>query len=76
MAADEQQWVVAPDEARIEIAVGPEAKLSPELREALDNLARTLEKEQEVQGYLLGHCDEVSITQDCRYYMSCKGVTG
>ena len=34
--SEEQQWVVAPDEARIEIAIGREAKLSPEVQQALE----------------------------------------
>jgi hypothetical protein len=72
--ADQQKWVVKPDDARIEIAVGKDAKLSPEVSAALENLAHALEEEQEVQGY--SHCDDVTISQDCRWYMSCRGVTG
>ena len=71
--ADKQKWVVEPNEAHIEIAVGKDAIISPELSAALENLARALEEEQEVQGY--SSCQEVTISQDCRYYMSCKGVT-
>jgi hypothetical protein len=72
--SDESQWVVAPDEARIEVAVGKDAHLSPDVQAALEQLAQALEAEQEVSGY--SKCEEVTITQDCRWYMSCKGVTG
>lgn len=71
--ADEQRWVVKPDDARIEIAIGKNASISPEVKEALENLARALEDQQEVQGY--AHCDKVEISQDCAWYMSCRGVT-
>ena len=71
MASDEQRWVVKPDEARIDIAVGPEAKLSPEVTEALQNLLRTLEAQQDVQGYL--SCPDVAIGS-CDAVFSCKGV--
>jgi hypothetical protein len=50
MASDERRWVVQPDEVRIEIAIGSAVKVSPELREALDRLAQTLEQ-PEVQGH-------------------------
>jgi hypothetical protein len=69
--ADEGRWVVAPDEARIEIAVGPEAKLTPELAEALENLARAVEQQQEVQGYTV--CDKVHIGE-CRMLLICSSV--
>lgn len=72
--ADKQKWVVAPDDARIEIAIGKNARVSPEVKDALDKLAQALEAEQEVQGY--SKCDDVSISQDCNWYMSCRGVTG
>jgi hypothetical protein len=71
VASNDQQWVVAPDESRIEIAIGPDARLSPELRQALDQLAQVLEQQQEVQGYTT--CEEVSVG-NCRQYFSCKGV--
>ena len=71
MASDEQRWVVKPDEARIDIAIGREAKLSPEVREALDNLLRVLEAEQDVQGY--ADCPAVA-AGDCSGVYSCKGV--
>lgn len=72
MSSDEQQWIVAPDEARIRIAIGREAKLSPELREALQNLIGVLEKREDVQGYMI--CNEVKI-ESCANFMECKGVT-
>jgi hypothetical protein len=71
MASDEERWVVAPDEARIEIAVGHEAKLSPGVQEALDNLMRVLESQQDVEGYF--SCEKVFI-RECRQYMLCGGV--
>jgi hypothetical protein len=72
MTANEQRWVVQPDDARIEIAIGREAKLSPDVQEALDSLMRALEAEQDVQGYL--NCQEVEMGE-CRSYFSCAGVT-
>jgi hypothetical protein len=69
---DEQQWVVKPDEARIEIAVGAEAHVSPDVAEALNRLAEALEGQQEVQGYI--HCEKVSWSE-CKWYMTCTGVT-
>jgi hypothetical protein len=72
MTSDEQRWVVAPDEARIEVAVGPEATVSPELRDALDNLARVLEQQQEVQGYM--KCDSVS-WEPCAWLFTCGKVS-
>jgi hypothetical protein len=72
MASDDQQWIVKPDEARIDIAVGPDAQLSPELRAALDQLAQALETQQDVQGYI--HCEKVSF-DECKWYMTCTGVT-
>jgi hypothetical protein len=71
--ADEQKWVVAPNDARIEIAVGKDANISPDVKAALENLARALEEQQEVQGY--STCQKVEISQDCAWYMSCRGVT-
>ena len=73
MASDEGGWVVAPGEARIEIAVGPEAQLSPELRQALDDLARAVEQHQEVQGYY--QCAKVKISA-CAVLIDCSSVTG
>lgn len=73
MASDEQPPVVAPDEARIEIVIGPEAKISPEVRAALEKLTRVLEERQEIQGYM--QCQDISI-QPCAMYTICRGVTG
>lgn len=72
MTSDEQQWVVQPDEARIEIAVGRDVKISPEVQEALDALMRVLEDRKEVEGYF--SCDKVFI-RECRQYILCGGVT-
>lgn len=74
MASDEQGWVVAPDEARIDIAIGRDAKLSPELREALDRVARAMEQQQDVQGYM--NCPQVTYEESCASYVTCRGVTG
>jgi hypothetical protein len=71
MSSDKREWVVKPDEANIELAIGREAKLSPEVRSALDALMRALEAEQDVQGY--GQCQDVAIG-DCDAVFSCKGV--
>ena len=72
MSSDERRWVVAPDEARIEIAVGKDAKISPELHEALKKLAEAIgEPEDEVSGYM--YCRDFTIG-DCASYISCKDV--
>jgi hypothetical protein len=73
VVADEQKWVVAPKDARIEIAIGKDANISSDLKAALENLARALEDQQEVQGYTT--CLKVEISDDCAMYMSCRGVT-
>lgn len=75
MSSNEPQWVVAPDEARIEIAVGKDAKISPALREALNQLAQALESASEVQGYASTNCPHVTIVPDCDFLMICRGVT-
>lgn len=53
--SDDSGWVVEPaSEVQIEIAVGEDAELTPEVREALDSLLRVLESEQgeqEVEAY-------------------------
>lgn len=72
MAEHEGSWVVAPDEARIEIAVGTEATLTPALTEALENLARAVEGQQEVQGYY--QCQTVHVGT-CRMLLICSSVT-
>ena len=71
MASDEQRWVVKPDDARIEIAVGRDAKLSPEVTAALRDLLQALEAQQDVQGYM--SCQAVTI-ENCDAVFSCKGV--
>ena len=71
--SEEQQWVVAPDEARIEIAFGREAKLSSEVQQALDRLIAAVERQQEVQGYF--HCPDVQV-MECKAYVQCVGVQG
>ena len=48
--SDDSGWVVEPG-VEIQIAVGPDAELTPEIREALDGLVRALETEPEVEGF-------------------------
>jgi hypothetical protein len=69
---DESSWIVKPHDARIEIAIGPEAKLTPEVRGALDTLLRVLEAHEEVRGYF--NCADVA-GPDCDSYFHCSGVT-
>lgn len=71
MASDERDWVVAPDEARIDIAIGPEAKLTPEVRESLEALMQALAQEDEVGGYLLGG----TLSATCTTVADCHMVT-
>lgn len=75
MAPDEDRWVVAPGEARINISIGREAKLAPEVREALDRLARVLEDQAEVQGYREMVCGVVKISS-CAVDIQCSAVIG
>jgi hypothetical protein len=48
--SSEPRWLLEPGEARIHVAVGEGAVLTPELREALEALAGALHRE-EVEGY-------------------------
>jgi hypothetical protein len=73
MPADEGQWVVAPSEARIDIRIGREAQLAPEVREALERLAQVLEQQAEVQGYRQIACGVVKIA-DCAVDIQCSQV--
>jgi hypothetical protein len=50
-SSDESSWVVAPPGLEIQIAVGPDAHLTPEIRGALDGLLRALENDTEVEGF-------------------------
>lgn len=47
--SDESGWVVEPAGVEIHVAVGPEAELTPEVRQALDQLVRALEAENDVE---------------------------
>ena len=75
MASDEGsdagRWVVAPDEARIDIAIGRDTKLAPEVRQALENLARAIEQRSEVEGYFF--CGKVEI-DECQVNIMCSSV--
>lgn len=75
MASDEGQWVVAPNEARVNVKIGTEAKLAPEVREALDRLARVLEDEADVQGYMTTICTKVTVSA-CAVDFQCGAVVG
>lgn len=87
MASDERDWVVAPDEARIDIAIGKEATISPEVRAALEQLAEALGASDDVQGYAdviikfgtpirVGgmNCPSVQVS-DCAVNIRCTGIT-
>lgn len=79
MASDEQDWVIAPDEARYDIAIGENADVSPEVMQALQQLADTLGGvERDVEGYALGtmcsiqvYCGRVS---PCEAVLKCTNV--
>lgn len=77
MASDDRDWVVAPDEARIDIAIGPGAKVSPEVRAALERLAEAMGTGDDVQGYALCSnkmiCGNVQVTS-CAFNISCSMV--
>lgn len=78
MAENERNWLVEPRSARINIEIGSDAKLSPELRDALQNLAQALGAEDEVQGFVMKSgqwtCSEVHMS-DCAILVSCSSVT-
>ena len=75
--SDERQWMVAPDEARIEIAIGPEARVSPEVRAALEQLMNAMAQQDDVQGYAMCttriECHGVK-TNLCAVNMVCSNV--
>ena len=72
MTANDSSQSVAPDEARIDIAIGSQAKVSPQLREALDSLAKIVEQQDDVQGYM--KCDSVS-WEGCAWLIKCSVVS-
>jgi hypothetical protein len=75
----------APGEARIAIAIGENAKLSPKVREALEEFARSLsEHAAPSEGGLQPHraglqtqlmCNRVYVGP-CRAFVECHGVQG
>jgi hypothetical protein len=72
--SDEPRWLLdpRPGEAQIHIAVGPEAELTPELREALEELASALHQ-GEVAGYAKPQpCPELKV---CAPYGACDPKT-
>ena len=88
MSSDERDWVVAPDEARIDIAIGKEAKVSPEVRAALEQLAEAMGAGDDVQGYAFTvtfgkptihtgggmNCPSVQVS-DCAVNIRCTGIS-
>ena len=73
MTAGNAEQHIAPDSARIDVAFGPSAKVSPELRAALDKLAQALEQNEDVQGYMV--CSSVS-WEPCSWLFKCGAVSG
>src|SRR5690348_13259142 len=69
--AEEQRWLLGPESghADIHIAMAPDAKLSPELQEAVENLLRLLPQE-EVQGYVKPGPECPS--RGCSEYLNCS----
>lgn len=65
MAKNEREWVVEPKTARVDIAIGPDAEISPALREALVQVAQAL-ADDDVSGYLMNSCSEVMICNAVR----------
>lgn len=75
----DREWLVAPDEARISIAIGPEAKVSPEVMTALRGLLEAIEAGGEVEGYSWPGCMTkivctVVTTTLCEVKMECSQV--
>jgi len=68
----------APNEARIAVAIGKNAKLNPELRDALDQFARSLREDADprqrgVHANVL--CPRVSIGE-CMIFLQYEDVSG
>lgn len=81
MGSGEQDWVVAPDEARINIEIGEKADVSPEVMQALQNLAQALQNQSsDVEGYAsfcplnMYNCTNVSV-KPCAIKIYCGTVT-
>lgn len=74
MARKERRWLVGPGEAHIDIAVGREARLSPELLEALRNVARVLQGEGDQSSLRSMECPQITI-ENCEILVSCRGIT-
>ena len=73
--SEKSKWLMKPpaaDEANISIAVGDQAKLSPELIEQLENLARQLNVDPAAKAKII--CGDVVIGE-CRVHMTCQGVS-
>lgn len=70
--SDESPWVVAPDEARIDITIGKDATLSPAVRDALNRLVQVIEQEDEVAGYMScsGYAPKCSPVFTCTRFSS------
>lgn len=77
MSDNEREWVIAPDAAKIDIAIGPDAQLSDDVRAALDQLAEVLGEQSEVQGYAMcgsvEACVKVTVT-NCGWLITCSEV--
>jgi hypothetical protein len=69
-------WVLEPQgRAGLYIAVGNEAVLRPEVREALDELMRVLEQQDEVAGFAAGGPDPCGIFYTCTRDVDCRPLT-
>jgi hypothetical protein len=75
MTENEREWVIEPNTARIEISIGNDAAISPDLRAALEQLAQVMAQEDEVSGYMIRvDCHDVTTTM-CDINLKCSAVT-
>ncbi len=81
---EETGWVLKPSSGAFNIAVGPDAVLTPEIQEALDDLLQAIEAEEETAGFAFGlfttctsdgACGKVFREPNCLRYEICNPKT-
>jgi len=76
MSLEERRWLIGPsvpDAVRLQIAVDPKAKLTPDMCQALEYMALELEKGLLYQAKPI-NCPEVTVGE-CAILVLCGGVT-
>jgi len=73
----ESGWLIPPakdNETNIAISVGKGAKLSPEVRKALETLAKHVESKPQAAAMLGNRCPSITVT-NCEVLVTCRGIT-